>query len=556
MSEPEMIDVELFYRRLDFFITSWKDADDPAIKELKSCRGILLGEAHPYTKTRALQVFLCGRVLFSTIILITPESVRFLCSETEATVLSPLAQVLTDQNRRIDVEVIVKPIGLAAATSAMNALLTHIERVGSETGQEVGRLRDGKPVEEEFMHEWNDFLEIGGNTDLLAKAPDVSAGVSVILGPKDPQEIYRTEIACQLSRKLMSVVRSGLLGLLKTEDKNTLICKKLRALIKRQQKEGSIWEGAQYAPDVDDTSEDVYPPPTIHEARKSAARSDAEAGNATEIFSVRLGTQYKSYPSDVSRTIMINSCPNQEDNYVYLLELQKFAIKSMKEGIAANELYHAIKAKVATERPELKSSLPQSFGSALGVEFDDSDLSLNAECTRVLKSSMLFSLSLSFTKIQDPTDSNIPYTLRITDTVLVGSEGSTILSDISKELSHISFSRLHLTPDPHEEEQNGSSAIQNSRQSPTDDAENLNQEAIIPVQRRLKRLRSYLIETDDRIRRQRVTSSSSSSNALDPNSSSTTSDRRDHREEHIQESSWPIFKNIGRFVQALRKVVI
>ncbi|KAI9615660.1 hypothetical protein KEM48_005575 [Puccinia striiformis f. sp. tritici PST-130] len=397
----------------------------------------------------------------------------------------------------------------------MNALLTHIERVGSETGQEVGRLRDGKPVEEEFMHEWNDFLEIGGNTDLLAKAPDVSAGVSVILGPKDPQEIYRTDIACQLSRKLMSVVRSGLLGLLKTEDKNTLICKKLRALIKRQQKEGSIWEGAQYAPDVDDTSEDVYPPPTILEARKSAGRSGTEAGNATEIFLVRLGTQYKSYPSDVSRTIMINSCPNQEDNY----------------------------AKVATERPELKSSLPQSFGSALGVEFDDSDLSLNAKCTRVLKTSMLFSLSLSFTKIQDPTH--------------IGSEGSTILSDISKELSQISFSRLHLTPDPHEEEQNGPSPIQNSRQSPTDDAENLNQEAIInPVQRRLKRPRSYLIETDDRIRRQRVTSSSSSSNALDPNSSSTTSDRRDHREEHIQESSWPIFKNIGRFVQALRKVVI
>ncbi|POV99621.1 hypothetical protein PSHT_13465 [Puccinia striiformis] len=351
------------------------------------------------------------------------------------------------------------------------------------------------------MHEWNDFLEIGGNTDLLAKAPDVSAGVSVILGPKDPQEIYRTDIACQLSRKLMSVVRSGLLGLLKTEDKNTLICKKLRALIKRQQKEGSIWEGAQYAPDVDDTSEDVYP----------------------RQLSLRRANQ-----------------PNQEDNYVYLLELHKFAIKSMNEGIAANELYHAIKAKVATERPELKSSLPQSFGSALGVEFDDSDLSLNAKCTRVLKTSMLFSLSLSFTKIQDPTH-----------------KGSTILSDISKELSQISFSRLHLTPDPHEEEQNGPSPIQNSRQSPTDDAENLNQEAIInPVQRRLKRPRSYLIETDDRIRRQRVTSSSSSSNALDPNSSSTTSDRRDHREEHIQESSWPIFKNIGRFVQALRKVVI
>ncbi|KAI9608101.1 hypothetical protein H4Q26_005556 [Puccinia striiformis f. sp. tritici PST-130] len=311
MSEAEIIDVELFYRRLDFFITSWKipvfrDRGDGSFPSSPSTHG---------------------------------------------------------PNRRIDVE-----------------------RVGSETGQEVGRLRDGKPVEEEFMHEWNDFLEIGGNTDLLAKAPDVSAGVSVILGPKDPQEIYRTDIACQLSRKLMSVVRSGLLGLLKTEDKNTLICKKLRALIKRQQKEGSIWEGAQYAPDVSvnlDISNVCLPACLLFNRVYSILRSmihlkTSTPANYPEARKSAAGTQYKSYPSDVSRTIMINSCPNQEDNYVYLLELQKFAIKSMKEGIAANELYHAIKAKVATERPELKSSLPQSFGSALGVEFDDSDLSLNA----------------------------------------------------------------------------------------------------------------------------------------------------------------------------------
>jgi nucleosome binding factor SPN SPT16 subunit len=111
----------------------------------------VLGEAHPYTKTRALQVFLCGRPLFSTLILITPYSASFLCSEDEAANLVSLAHLPQDRNEKIDVKVIVKPTKLAAANLAMEAFLTSIEQVTLKTGKKVGCLRDGEPMEDDFM---------------------------------------------------------------------------------------------------------------------------------------------------------------------------------------------------------------------------------------------------------------------------------------------------------------------------------------------------------------------------------------------------------------------
>ncbi|KNZ58683.1 hypothetical protein VP01_1878g4 [Puccinia sorghi] len=77
--------------------------------------------------------------------------------------------------------------------------------------------------------------------------------------------------------------------------------------------------------------------------------------------------------SDVSPTFMIEPHPkltifffffffsNQEANYEYLVELHKFAIGIIKEGVVASDVYHTIKQKVAAERADLAPYLPKSF---------------------------------------------------------------------------------------------------------------------------------------------------------------------------------------------------
>jgi hypothetical protein len=53
-----------------------------------------------------------------------------------------------------------------------------------------------------LQNEWNDFLESSGKKSLLSKAPNISAGVSVILASKEPQEIVSqiTPLICTLIR--------------------------------------------------------------------------------------------------------------------------------------------------------------------------------------------------------------------------------------------------------------------------------------------------------------------------------------------------------------------
>jgi len=121
---------------------------------------------------------------------------------------------------------------------------------------------------------------------------------------------------------------------------------------------------------------------------------------------------------------MIEPHPNQEANYEYLVELHKFAIGIIKEGVVASDVYDAIKRKVAAERAELAPCLPRSFGTSLGVEFGDAFLGFKPSCAGVLARNSVFSLALSFAKVPLEDASSSPtrprgwYSLKITDTIL------------------------------------------------------------------------------------------------------------------------------------------
>jgi len=144
---------------------------------------------------------------------------------------------------------------------------------------------------------------------------------------------------------------------------------------------------------------------------------------------------------------MIEPHPNQEANYEYLVELHKFAIGIIKEGVVASDVYDAIKRKVAAERAELAPCLPKSFGTSLGVEFGDAFLGFKPSCAGVLARNSVFSLALSFAKVPLEDASSSPtrprgwYSLKITDTILVGPGGSTVLSDLPRDRADVSFCR-------------------------------------------------------------------------------------------------------------------
>ncbi|MBW0475539.1 hypothetical protein O181_015254 [Austropuccinia psidii MF-1] len=439
------LNVDLFHRRLGALVNFWQNATENEAEKLPlpSTGGILLvsgqaDETNPYKKTGALQTFLLGYEFPSTLIFITTSSITFLCSESKVKILNPLSNPSSDKSS-VEVKVVVKPKDPTTAAEAMSSVLQDMTKA-IKGGKKIGCLLKDKYTGK-FVDDWNAFLKSKNKDSLVKEAQDVSLGLSAIMSTKEPEELQFTEIACKMSQKLMSVLCQQMTNLIETEKKITH--ERLGELLEAKLEDVTVWKGAKFAADFDSSYADWCYTPIIQSNGeydlRTSAQSSSERLKDTGIILASIGIRYKSYCSNMCRTIIIDPHPTQEMNYKYLLDLQKFALQELKPGVIANEFYSLIKSKVAADRPELESQLPKSLGFGLGIEFRDSFLTLSPKCSRALRKNMIFSLALSFSDLTDPFDSNKVYALQIIDTVLVGEEGSSIMCDGLKEISHVAF---------------------------------------------------------------------------------------------------------------------
>jgi nucleosome binding factor SPN SPT16 subunit len=75
-----------------------------------------------------------------------------------------------------------------------------------------------------------------------------------------------------------------------------------------------------------------------------------------------LGMRYKSYCSNMVRTLMVNPPDQMQKNYEFLCKLEDLLLESLKEGAQLSDVYEKIVAETEKERPELVKHLTKSFG--------------------------------------------------------------------------------------------------------------------------------------------------------------------------------------------------
>ena len=75
-----------------------------------------------------------------------------------------------------------------------------------------------------------------------------------------------------------------------------------------------------------------------------------------------LGVRYRSYCSNVVRTLIVNPKTQQSAYYEFLHNLLDWAIEQMKPGVAFSAFYNSIVNKVKSEHPELVDKLVRTFG--------------------------------------------------------------------------------------------------------------------------------------------------------------------------------------------------
>ena len=75
-----------------------------------------------------------------------------------------------------------------------------------------------------------------------------------------------------------------------------------------------------------------------------------------------LGARYKSYCSNIVRTLLVNPTQKIQDNYSFLVSVEEQLLAKLVPGKRINEAYDETVAFVKKERPELVDKLTKTLG--------------------------------------------------------------------------------------------------------------------------------------------------------------------------------------------------
>lgn len=171
-----------------------------------------------------------------------------------------------------------------------------------------------------------------------------------------------------------------------------------------------------------------------------------------------LGARYKSYCSNIARTLLVNPSDQVQENYNFILNLEEEVLKHLVPGTKLCDVYEAGIAYAKKEKPKLVDSLVKTFGFAMGIEFRESSLIIGPKCNAVIQKNMYFNVCVGVSGLpnKDATDKEGKvYALFLGDSAMVNESGpATVFTQSKKKVKNIGiFLRDNDEGDDDEEEE-------------------------------------------------------------------------------------------------------
>ncbi|POY72753.1 hypothetical protein BMF94_4160 [Rhodotorula taiwanensis] len=421
-----------FHRRATALFDQW-DAKSEDVAPLTDVDHLLVvagnsDEENPYRKGSAIQTYLLGYEFPSTLMLLGKRKIYFVVSSSKAKLLQPLLTA-PKSGEKIDVEILTRGKDEAENKKLFERI---IELIGE--GNKVGTLPKDK-MAGKFVTEWQNVLK-AANADF--KEVDVAMGVSALLAVKDDEELQNERNAATMTSKLMSHFSDVMSAYI--DDNKKVTHEKLAEEIEGKLEDSKFWKKLNLGDNFETGFGDWCYSPIIQSGGnyelKTSAQSDDQRLKAGVIL-CSLGIRYKSYCSNVGRTFMIDPTPEQEKNYLFVADLQKYALSELKEGVVCKDFYQKVVDKIQADRPDLMDRFMKTAGFGIGIEFRDNAYPLSPKGTRTIKANMVFSLTLGFNGIPDGKGSS--YAVSLNDTVQVGKDGAKVLADGLKGKDDVMF---------------------------------------------------------------------------------------------------------------------
>ncbi|CAF1415059.1 unnamed protein product [Didymodactylos carnosus] len=434
-----VIDAAKCLERIRKLYASWRSDDEQSSLDnnpLTTVDAVVIttgqNEDFTYSKSAAIQTWLFGYEMHDVLLVFCEEVIIFL---TGAKKINYLKQIENGHNKNGDKENAPGNFKfLVRKDNDQKHFDDIIELIkSSRNGKTIGVFSKDK-MEGPFCEQWQTQLNEQDFTSV-----DISTSVGYLLAVKDDSELTLVKKACEITGKLYSkYLKDQIINIVDTEKKvkHSKLSDNLETILGDE----------KYVTKADIPFVEMCYPAIIQSGGsynlKFSATNDKSYLHYGAILCA-FGIRYKSYCSNLVRTLIVNPTDEMQNAYKFLLDCEELLIKELTHNARLCDVYKTIREKVENERPEYAQRMTSNLGTVIGVEFRESSLAITTKCTARAKKGMTFQISIGFSELENSDgkdDQSKIYALFIGDTVVVNEDNPcTIYTSSKKDISHIAI---------------------------------------------------------------------------------------------------------------------